>query len=42
MVQQSYTYDGRLIESRVYDLSKGAIFNDIEGPLPRFQGHSIL
>ena len=26
----------------VYDLSNGAIFNDLERPLPRFQGHAIL
>ena len=24
------------------DLSNGAIFNDLERPLPRFQGHAIL
>ena len=26
----------------VYDLSKGVIFNDLEGPLPRFQGHATF
>jgi len=26
----------------VYDLSNGAIFNDLEWPYPRFQGHAIL
>jgi len=26
----------------VYDLLNAAIFNDLERPLPRFQGHSIL
>jgi len=25
-----------------YDLSKGAIFNDLERPLPQFQGHAVL
>jgi len=26
----------------VYELSNGAIFNDLERPLPRFQGHAIF
>jgi len=26
----------------VYDLSNGVIFNDLERPLPRFQGHAIF
>jgi len=26
----------------VYDLSNGAIFDDLERPLPRFQGHVII
>ena len=25
-----------------YDLSNGAIFNDLEDPYPQFQGHAIL
>jgi len=25
-----------------YDLSNGALFNDLERPVPRFQGHSIF
>jgi len=30
-------------ENRViYDLSNGAIFIDLERPLPRFQGHAIF
>jgi len=34
MVQDSYTYNGRPIRSRiVYDLSNGAIFNYRERPL---------
>jgi len=39
MVQ--HTYYGRPIEI-VYDLSNGAIFNDLERPLPQYQGHAIL
>jgi len=26
----------------LYDLSNGTIFNDLQRPLPRFQGHSIF
>jgi len=25
----------------VYDLSKGAIFSDLERPLPQYQGHAL-
>jgi len=27
---------------KLYDLSNGAIFIDLERPYPRFQGHAIL
>ena len=37
----SYTYNGRPIESRMWFID-GAIFNDLERPLPQFQGHTIL
>ena len=32
-------HDGRIV---VYDLLNGAIFNDLNDPYPRFQGHAIL
>jgi len=35
----SYTYNGRPIESHILN---GAIFNDLEPPLPQFQGRAIL
>jgi len=33
------TVDQQKVE---YGLSNGAIFNNLERPLPRFQGHAIL
>jgi len=35
----SYAYNGRPIESHILN---GAIFNDLEPPLPQFQGRAIL
>ena len=42
--RQSYIYNGRLIESRFYGLSNGAIFNDLERPLTLFSKsrHSLI
>jgi len=36
MVQDRAIYNGRPIESRIYGLSNGAIFNDLERPLTWF------
>jgi len=44
MVQDSYRYNGRPIESRIifYGLSNGAIFNDLERPLTQFSRSHAL
>jgi len=31
-----------MADQYVYDLSNGAIFSDLERPLPRFQGRTII
>ena len=38
----SYSYNGKTIVTRIYELSIGAIFDDLERPLTRFEGHANI